>query len=93
MSIMEGIICGGLAGFFNCILVTPSELIKCRMQIEYDPEFKEKHHMYKMIKRIIYQEKLRGLYTGNVATILREIPAYSVFSSIWRILLREEIFC
>lgn len=75
MTIKEGLLCGGLAGFFNCILVTPSELIKCKLQIEYKNN-SSKHHIYSIVKKIYKEEKLQGLFRGNVATILREIPAY-----------------
>jgi len=76
MSFSEGVLSGALAGFFNCILVTPSELIKCRLQIEYKNDT-NKHQMLCMLKKIYKEGKLKGLYTGNVATILREVPAYA----------------
>jgi len=76
MTIAEGVLCGGLAGFANCVLVTPSELIKCRLQIEYTTN-SSKHQMIAMLAKIWKEGKIKALYTGNVATMLREVPAYA----------------
>ncbi len=76
MSISEGMLCGALAGFFNCILVTPSELIKCRLQIDYKKDT-NKHQTITMMKKIWKEGRIIALYTGNIATILREVPAYA----------------
>ena len=77
MTTAEGIFCGGIAGLINCILVTPSELIKCRLQILSSPSQNSNKHIYDMIFKILKEENFKGLYKGNVATILREIPAYA----------------
>lgn len=76
MTLWEGLLCGAIAGFINCLLVTPSELIKCRLQIEYETS-KFNHQIYYMIKKVYKEESIRGLFRGNVATIFREIPAYA----------------
>ena len=76
MTVAEGMLCGGLAGFFNCFLVTPSELIKCRLQLEIKPD-PSKHHMLLLLQKIWKEGKIKALYTGNVATVLREVPAYA----------------
>jgi solute carrier family 25 carnitine/acylcarnitine transporter 20/29 len=36
MTIFEGMMCGGIAGFANCAVVTPVELVKCRLQMQMD---------------------------------------------------------
>lgn len=78
MNIYEGMICGGIAGLANCIVVTPVELVKCRLQIQFE---EKKNNYYKgvidCLKKIIKNEGWKAIYKGNVATIYREIPAYA----------------
>jgi len=72
-----GIISGGFCGLVNCVLVTPIELVKCRLQIQAD----NKKKMYKGIMDCLVKtynhSGIRGLYKGNYATIMREVPAYA----------------
>ncbi len=76
-SLIEGTITGGIAGLVNSIVVTPVELVKCRLQIQTEDK---KYARYKGIidcLNQIYNEKgIKGLYQGNAATILREVPGY-----------------
>jgi solute carrier family 25 carnitine/acylcarnitine transporter 20/29 len=78
MSLYEGILCGAFAGWANCIIVTPVELVKCRLQVQN--EGKETAY-YKGVKDCIFktykESGIKSLYKGNIATMLREIPAYA----------------
>jgi solute carrier family 25 (mitochondrial carnitine/acylcarnitine transporter), member 20/29 len=78
MSLYEGILCGAFAGWANCIIVTPVELVKCRLQVQHE---NRDTAYYKGVKDCIiktYKESgIKSLYKGNVATVLREVPAYA----------------
>ena len=78
MTLAEGVFCGGVAGFFNCSVVTPVELIKCRLQIQTEASVKNSFYtgIIDCLVKTWNAEGIRGLYKGNVASILREIPAY-----------------
>ena len=78
MSLWEGVFCGGVAGFVNCCVVTPVELVKCRLQIQTEANIKNSYYtgIVDCLVKTWKQEGVRGLYKGNFASIMREIPAY-----------------
>lgn len=77
-SFLLGICSGGFAGLVNCIVVTPVELVKCRLQLQLESKSKAYYNgMVDCIVKTIRQEGLTGLYRGNIATLFREIPAYA----------------
>lgn len=67
LSFVDGIENGAFAGFVNCAVVTPVQLIKCRLQLE-DTKYKNSQEC---LKDILKKEGIKGLYRGNVATIFR----------------------
>lgn len=71
-------ITGSIAGLVNCLLVTPVELVKCRLQVQKENRLTA---YYKGISDCIYKtyksEGIKGIYKGNFSSIMREIPAYS----------------
>jgi solute carrier family 25 (mitochondrial carnitine/acylcarnitine transporter), member 20/29 len=78
MNIYEGVICGAIAGWANCIVVTPIELVKCRLQIQSENKAKAYYKgVFDCIKKTIRDEGIKAIYKGNYATMLREIPAYA----------------
>lgn len=74
LSLYNGIENGAFAGLVNSIVVSPVELIKCRMQLDKDNKFLSSHHC---AKEIIRTEGLRGLFQGFYSTAFREIFAYA----------------
>lgn len=70
--------CGAFAGLANSIIACPVELIKNKLQIQY--EINKLHRLYKSpihcIQSIVHVQGVRGLFTGMNSTIIREIPAY-----------------
>lgn len=80
-SFKNGILAGAYAGLINTVVVTPIELIKCKMQVQShnkeigrDIRFKNSFECFKFVLK---NEGIKGLYVGNVASIYREIPAYA----------------
>lgn len=77
-TIFEGMVTGAIAGLANCIVVTPVELVKCRLQLQTENKAKSYYKgTIDCILKIAREEGIRSLYLGNVATMLREIPAYA----------------
>lgn len=66
------------AGFVNSFVLSPIELVKCRLQIQKEEKAKA---YYKgpihCVKRIIKEEGPHGLYKGLLSTITRETPCYA----------------
>jgi solute carrier family 25 carnitine/acylcarnitine transporter 20/29 len=78
MSLKDGIIAGSVAGFANCSVVTPVELVKCRLQVQYEDKAKSYYKgVVDCVRKIFKEEGIKNLYRGNAATILREVPAYA----------------
>lgn len=84
MSLAEGMFCGGVAGFVNCIVVTPVELVKCRLQVQTEACIKNSYYtgIIDCLVKTWKTEGVRGLYKGNFASIVREIPAYAGWISL-----------
>ncbi len=97
VTLWEGVFCGGVAGLVNCVVVTPVELVKCRLQVQTEACIKNSFYTGIMdcLVKTWKNEGIRGLYKGNFASIVREIPAYGgivnpLFRSIWRVFTRED---
>lgn len=78
MTTMQHIICGSMAGFAACFIVTPSEMVKCRLQIQFESKNKSK---YKGVLDCVSKEYkafgIKGIYKGFNITVLREVPGYA----------------
>jgi solute carrier family 25 (mitochondrial carnitine/acylcarnitine transporter), member 20/29 len=68
---------GAGAGGIVPLVLTPVELIKCRMQVQNarPGQFKAYNNTMDCIAKTIREEGVaKGLYRGNLSTMLREIP-------------------
>lgn len=78
MSNSQHLQCGAFAGLMCCIAVTPSEMVKCKLQMQFEDK---KHSKYAGVLDCIIKEYkefgIKGLYRGNVITMLRELPGYA----------------
>lgn len=74
LSFVNGIENGAFAGLVNTIVVSPVELVKCRMQL--DKEFKYSRS-YDCARQIVQAEGVRGLFRGTYSTAFREVCAYA----------------
>lgn len=79
MTITQASLAGSFAGGVACILGTPMELVKCRLQMEIVPENGKRTKARHMALGILKEEGIRGLYRGNVVTMLREVPGSGVY--------------
>ena len=64
---------GAGAGFVVPMVLTPFELVKCRLQVtqSIDPNFKPYKGPIDCVRQILKSEGIRGLYRGNVSTLAR----------------------
>jgi len=64
---------GAVAGWSQCCVATPSELVKCRLQVSGGAAATERYAgNIDCIRRIVAAEGVTGLYRGNVAMMARE---------------------
>ena len=87
---LRGLLGGSLAGLLASCIVTPTELIKIKMQVQTNDQ---KFHSINLassnnkfipsvtalscFKLIMQTEGLKGLFKGGLITILREVPGYA----------------
>eukprot|EP00743_Colponemidia_sp_Colp-15_P007954 GILK01008615.1.p1 GENE.GILK01008615.1~~GILK01008615.1.p1 ORF type:complete len:330 (+),score=32.19 GILK01008615.1:36-992(+) len=69
---------GAWAGFVNSFVVGPVELIKARLQIQYDsPAHSQFKGPVDCLRKTIQTQGIKGVFRGMSATIYREVPAYA----------------
>lgn len=77
---------GSFGGFIKCLVLVPSDLIKCKMQV--DPGRAGKTFMYSSsidcFSKVYRSEGIRGLYKGFGVTTLREVPAFGLYFFVYR---------
>ena len=84
-------IAGATAGFVESFIVSPVELVKIRMQLQGEGEgfvknkcYKNQHYGYSSsidcLKKIYrYENGIRGIYRGLGSTLIREVPAFTIY--------------
>lgn len=74
---------GALSGATISFVLCPTELVKCRMQVQGSESLNTKHITYKSpldcALRTVKAEGLSGIFRGGVATLLRESIGNSFF--------------
>lgn len=76
--------CGAWAGFMQCFVVGPIELVRCRLQTdvssriktgtiwERDPHLREMRQIYR------HEGGLGGFFRGFYATVVRDVPGFMI---------------
>ena len=88
LSILSNACAGFLASFFSSIAITPTELIKCKLQAMREVSKQSGGYAVgktkyigpvKLTQNIFYAEGITGLFRGLVPTLAREMPGYFFF--------------
>ncbi|KAJ0022262.1 hypothetical protein NQD34_009752 [Periophthalmus magnuspinnatus] len=76
---------GSLASIFSATAITPTELLKCRLQAMHEMEATgkiaagHKSTMWTVARSVVKEHGPLGLFAGLSSTIVREIPGYFCF--------------
>ncbi|XP_065845965.1 mitochondrial carnitine/acylcarnitine carrier protein-like isoform X1 [Oscarella lobularis] len=71
---------GCLAGFCSGVLVVPTDRIKCLLQIQTESGVKRQYTgPFDVVRTIVKQSGIRGLFQGTCITLIRDIPANGLF--------------
>jgi hypothetical protein len=96
LSLTKLAVAGAGAGAVVPCVLTPVELVKCRLQVQQSisPEFRAYKGPIDCIVKTVKQEGVaRGLYKGNAAMLLREIPGnfawYGVYEGVCKLCIPE----
>lgn len=68
LSVLAGVLAGGLAGFAQCVITNPMEIVKINMQTS-------DANLASTVKSL----GLRGLYKGSSITLMRDVPFSVLF--------------
>jgi solute carrier family 25 (mitochondrial carnitine/acylcarnitine transporter), member 20/29 len=68
LSFINGVENGAFAGLVNTIVVSPVELVKCRMQLDKEFKFAKSSDCAREIIRL---EGIKGLFRGTYSTAIR----------------------
>ena len=84
------LVAGLVAGFISSIAVAPVELLRCRAQAKLTPEqAKIELNPITCARHIVKVRGVSGLFTGFVATTLRETPSMGIFFLSYETLCRR----
>ncbi|EGD80114.1 hypothetical protein PTSG_10388 [Salpingoeca rosetta] len=86
-------LCGFSAGIVVSFVLSPIELIKCRLQVQNlnGSEGRYKGPIDCLVKVMKEEGIVRGLYRGNLATILREAPGNMAWFSTYHIMSNKMV--
>lgn len=81
---VNSFISGGTGGIAQCLILVPTDVVKCSMQADAAPHdfFKpvpQNDGVIHCVKTIVQREGISGLYKGFTATALREVPAIGIY--------------
>jgi solute carrier family 25 carnitine/acylcarnitine transporter 20/29 len=85
----SSVIAGCCGGLLQCLALVPTELVKCRMQLDSvlvndHMSVRQYHGAIDCFKQIIRKDGFSGLYRGFNATIVREVPSYGIYFSSYQ---------
>jgi hypothetical protein len=97
LSLLHLSLAGAGAGAVVTFVLTPVELIKCRLQVQnagLGSGFRTYKGPMDVVLQTVKTEGIaKGLYRGNTATLLREIPGnfcwYGVYEGVCKLLIPE----
>lgn len=74
---------GAIGGLACCVITTPMELLKCRMQVDtrarsYGP-LGEARATLQFVRMALATDGLPGLFRGWWMTVFRDVPSYAVY--------------
>ena len=75
----QSMISGMFAGLVNSFVLSPIELVKCRLQIQKESKTNAYYKgSFDCVRKIVLEEGLRnGLFKGMMSTIITEVPCYA----------------
>lgn len=83
------IISGGVAGSFASFVLTPVELVKCKLQVSNLKDANSNQTVLKTIKATLQQNGIKGLWKGQSSTFIRESLGGCVWFSAYELSKKE----
>jgi solute carrier family 25 (mitochondrial aspartate/glutamate transporter), member 12/13 len=77
------IIAGGMAGLCKVVATNPTELVKIRCQMQASLPPSQQQSITAIIKEILTEQSITGMYRGLSATLLRDVPFCFIFFPLY----------
>lgn len=101
-SLINSYLAGSFGGLVQCFALVPTDLIKCKLQVDTNISTINKnnnntHHkgefkgVIDCAKQIIKEEGVKGLFRGMIVTAIREVPSYGFYFLSYRY-SKEQLF-
>jgi len=80
LNVFQNIISGSISGGVGSLLITPSEMVKIRLQIQMNKKNESKYKSAIDCLIQVYREEGRtGIFYGLKATMYREVPSFGIY--------------
>uniref|UniRef100_A0A7S1KTE3 Mitochondrial carrier protein n=1 Tax=Percolomonas cosmopolitus TaxID=63605 RepID=A0A7S1KTE3_9EUKA len=80
---------GVFSGFASTVIMTPMELVKIQMQLQFDDGAKKYKNPLDCAKKIFAERGIRGIYRGTGSTLVRDAPGSGVYFVFYEIVKRN----
>lgn len=92
MKMRHVLMSGAFAGIFVSFVLTPVELVKCRLQVQLDSTMAKYKGPVDAVVKIVREEGVtKGLFKGHAATLMREIPGNAAWFFTYETIMRKLI--
>ena len=83
---MNIFLAGSFGGLVKCIVLVPTDLIKCKMQVDQPRPGKSREFTGSLdcFSKTYKKEGILGIYRGFGVTTLREVPAFGLYFFVYR---------
>ncbi|KAK6111204.1 Mitochondrial carnitine/acylcarnitine carrier protein [Brugia pahangi] len=90
MTFLQNLVSGSIAGICTTVIMVPGERIKCLLQVQHGDSTSPSSEHYTgpvdVFRKLYKQGGIRSIYRGTMATLLRDIPASSVYLATYEYL-------
>ncbi|TYZ67484.1 hypothetical protein PybrP1_008861 [[Pythium] brassicae (nom. inval.)] len=90
-SLQSVLLAGLIGGFCQTTAVTPTDLIKCRLQVQDGHASSHYRGPVDCVRHIYSRHGLRGLFLGYPITLLREVPSFGFYFAMYEYAKRRMI--
>lgn len=90
-SLQSVLFAGLIGGFCQTTAVTPTDLIKCRLQVQDGHASNQYRGPVDCVRHIYSRHGLRGLFLGYPITLLREVPSFGFYFAMYEYAKRRMI--
>jgi ornithine carrier protein len=74
---------GAISGSVTSFALTPVELVKCQLQVEWTVSKKRQLRPLSLLYKIIQENGVRGMYRGHLGTFLRETAGGAAWFGVY----------